>query len=223
VFGDSTALLTGGGLDVWAQQTGAVEVDIAGTALGCGIMRGGRYRVPGYPEGPPRDECNNWPARWAKTLVDRPADVALVLVGTWDVTDHQPPGDSTWRAPGDPVFDAWLKREMLTVVDQLSPLVGTVVWLTCPLIDFGLTPNGISPRYAMSDPGRMVRFNELLREVAAERPSLVVVDYAGFLGTAPGGELDRTMRPDGVHLTDAAALQVAQWLGPQLVAAGRRS
>ena len=96
-----------------------------------------------------------------------------------------------------------------------------VVWLTCPLIDFGLTANGISPHFAMSDPTRMVRFNELLREVAAERPNLRVVDFAGFLATAPGGELDRTMRPDGVHLTDAAALQVAQWLGPQLVATTR--
>ena len=65
VFGDSTALLTGGGLDLWGRQSGALQVDISGTALGCGIMRGGRYRVPGYPEGPPREECNNWPTRWA--------------------------------------------------------------------------------------------------------------------------------------------------------------
>jgi lysophospholipase L1-like esterase len=150
-------------------------------------------------------------------LDKRQADVAVVLVGTWDVTDHQLPGESQWRAPGDPQYDAWLKREMLAVVDELSARTPTVVWLTCPLIDFGLTPNGISPRHAMSDPARMVRFNELLREVAAERPALQVADLAGYLASTPGGELDRTMRPDGVHFTDAAAVQVAGWLAPQLI------
>lgn len=217
VFGDSTALLMGGGLDLWARDSRSIEVDISGTALGCGIMRGGRYRVPGYPEGPQRDECNNWPTRWNAVLEARAADVAVVLVGVWDVTDHQLPGESQWRAPGDPAYDAWLKREMLAVVDELSQRSPTVVWLTCPLIDFGLTPNGISPRYAMSDPARMVRFNELLREVAAERPQLRVADLAGYLASTPGGELDRAMRPDGVHFTDDAAVQVASWLAPQLI------
>jgi lysophospholipase L1-like esterase len=217
-FGDSTALLTGGGLDRWGQETTTLQVDISGTALGCGIVRGGRYRVPGYPEGPQREECNNWAQRWTKVLTERPAEVAVVLVGTWDVTDHQLPGESQWRAPGDPLYDAYLKKEMLAVVDELAAKSPVVVWLTCPLIDFGLSPNGISPHYAMSDPARMVRFNQLLGEVAAERPELHIVDLAGFLAGAPGGELDRTLRPDGVHFTDAAALQVANWLGPQLLA-----
>ncbi len=217
VFGDSTALLTGGGLDLWGRENRAIQVDISGTSLGCGIMRGGRYRVPGYPEGPQRDECNAWAARWNTVLDKRAADVAVVLVGTWDVTDHQLPGESQWRAPGDPAYDAWLKREMLSVVDELSAEAPTVVWLTCPLIDFGLTANGISPHHAMSDPARMVRFNQLLREVEAERPALKVADLAGYLASTPGGELDRAMRPDGVHFTDTAAVQVAGWLGPQLI------
>ena len=218
VLGDSTALLTGGGLDIWGQANGAVAVDISGTELGCGIMRGGRYRVPGYPEGPQREICNAWATRWARVLADRPADVALILVGVWDVTDHQLPGQAQWRAPGDPAYDAWLKREMIAVVDELSTRVPAIVWLTAPLIDFGLSPNGISPHHAMSDPSRMVRFNAVLREVAVERPALTVLDLAGYLAGTPGGELDHAMRPDGVHFTQPAAVQVAGWLGPQLVA-----
>ncbi len=216
-FGDSTALLTGGGLDQWGQKTGTLQVDISGTALGCGITRGGRYRVPGYPEGPQREECNNWAQRWTKVLDDQPADVSVILVGTWDVTDHQLPGDTQWRAPGDPIYDAYLKRDMLAAVDELSAKSPIVVWLTCPLIDFGLKENGISPHHPMSEPARMVRFNQLLGEVANERPNLRIVDLAGFLAQSPGGELDRTMRPDGVHFTDEAALQVANWLGPELL------
>lgn len=217
-FGDSTALLTGGGLDTWGQETKTLQVDIQGTALGCGIVRGGKYRVPGFGEGPQREECNNWAQRWTKVLDTQPADVAVILVGTWDVTDHQLPGDSEWRAPGDPIYDAYLKRDMLAAVDELQAKVPIVVWLTCPLIDFGLKENGISPHHPMSDPARMVRFNQLLGEVATERPNLKIVDLAGFLAKAPGGELDRTMRPDGVHFTDEAALQVANWLGPELLA-----
>ncbi len=216
-FGDSTALLTGGGLDTWGQETRTLQVDIQGTALGCGIVRGGKYRVPGFGEGPQREECNNWAQRWTKVLDGQPADVSVVLVGTWDVTDHQLPGDTQWRAPGDPIYDAYLKRDMLAAVDELSTKSPVVVWLTCPLIDFGLKENGISPRHPMSDPARMVRFNQLLGEVANERANLRIVDLAGFLAQSPGGELDRIMRPDGVHFTDQAALQVANWLGPELL------
>ena len=43
----------------------------------------------------------------------------LVLYGPWDVLDRKLPGDDRWRSFGDPVYDAFMRHEMLALVDVL--------------------------------------------------------------------------------------------------------
>ena len=218
MFGDSTAMLATYGLEIWAKTNGAAALDGAGTRLGCGIGRGGRVRTAQYGEGPTNPECDAWPTRWPAVLAKRPADVAVIMVGPWDITDRVIPNDDQWRAPGDPVYDQYLKGEMEAAVDLLSSRVGMVVWLTNPLLDFGRAddPPPATP-YPVSDPARTHRYNEILHEVAAERPALHVVDLAAWMRTLPGGELDPNIRPDGVHFSKPGAVEVAGWLGPELL------
>lgn len=206
------------GLEIWAKTNGAAALDGAGTRLGCGIGRGGRVRTAQYGEGPTNPECDAWPTRWPAVLTKRPADVAVIMVGPWDITDRVIPNDDQWRAPGDPVYDQYLKGEMEAAVDLLSSRVGMVVWLTNPLLDFGRAddPPPATP-YPVSDPARTHRYNEILHEVAAERPALHVVDLAAWMRTLPGGELDPNIRPDGVHFSKPGAVEVAGWLGPELL------
>jgi len=91
--------------------------------------------------------------------------------------------------------------------------------MTSPRIELGRTTVP-PPAFPASDPGRMDRLNELVAEVAAERPDVVrVIDVAGHLRGLPGGELDPRLRPDGVHLTEDASEEIIGWLGPELVAA----
>ena len=82
-----------------------------------------------------------------------------------------------------------------------------VVWLTLPELG---APEGEDPfewRGPGSDPARAERYNELLRQVAAEQPDAVtVVDLAAWL--ADSGE-DRRLRPDGTHFTNETAREVA--------------
>ena len=211
-------MMTARGLTNWSANNAAITVDLSGTALGCGIGRGGRVRIAQWSDGPTKPDCDNWEQRWGAALARSPADVALVLVSPWDVTDRQLPGDPTWRAPGDPVYDAFLKREMLAAVDFLGTRVKMVEWLTSPLIEFGRTddPPPAEP-YPVSDPARMHRFNEILANVASERPNMRLVDLAGYLRAQPDGELGAHLRPDGVHFTEAGATEVATWLGPELL------
>ena len=218
MFGDSTAMLATYGLEIWAKKNGAAALDGAGTRLGCGIGRGGRARIAQYGEGPLNPECDAWPTRWPAVLTKRPADVAVIMVGPWDITDRVIPNDDQWRAPGDPVYDQYLKSEMEAAVDLLSSRVGIVVWLTNPLLDFGRAddPPPATP-YPVSDPARTHRYNEILLEVAAERPALHVIDLAAWMRTLPGGELDPNIRPDGVHFSKPGAVEVARWLGPELL------
>ena len=42
-------------------------------------------------------------------------------------------------------------------------------------------------------------------------------DLAAWMRTLPGGELDPNIRPDGVHFSKPGAVEVAGWLGPELL------
>ncbi len=56
-------------------------------------------------------------------------DLAVVQVGPWEVADRKLPGESIWRTPGDPVYDDYLRNEMLASTGLLSRDGATVVWL----------------------------------------------------------------------------------------------
>lgn len=63
----------------------------------------------------------------------------------------------------------------------------------------------------------MDRLNAILRSVAAERPGFVsTIELQQLFRSQPGGELDPSMRPDGLHVSNAFGLTVGAWLGPQL-------
>jgi len=64
----------------------------------------------------------------------------------------------------------------------------------------------------------MDRLNEIVEQVASEREGVPVVDLAGYLQSLLGGEMDPALRPDGVHFTPETAVEVAAWLGPELLA-----
>jgi peptidoglycan/LPS O-acetylase OafA/YrhL len=217
VYGDSSALTLARGLNQWIQ--GVPNALRAGgvTPLGCGIGRGGE-RI--YEDGPAPTPDDCWSDQWARSVVEGQPDIAVVLVGPWDVTDRRLPGDDTWRAPGDPVYDEYLLSEMEAGVDILTSGGAEVVWLTSPQMVVGQV-DGVPPDdvHPASELGRVDRINELIYQLAAERPDDVhVVDLRGYLASLPGGELDPELRPDAVHFTTPAAEEIStDWLGAQLL------
>jgi lysophospholipase L1-like esterase len=224
LFGDSTALAMNVGLQYWLDRTREAEPILGAGEFGCGLLREGRYRFQGRVLDRP-DHCSDRAASWRKAVRrDRP-DVALVSFGTWEVCDRQLDGDPRWRHVGDPVLDERLRAEMRSVVDLLAAEGVHVVWLTHPRIEVRdpATEQPPAEPYPESDPGRMERFNELVRELPAARPGKVeVLDLAGHLRTLPGGELDRRYRPDGVHLSAEGTLRLAhEWLRAQALRIAR--
>ncbi len=73
--------------------------------------------------------------------------------------------------------------------------------------------------FPTSDPARMRRFNEIVFELEKLRPGKVrAVDFAAYMRSLPGGEMDPSYRPDGVHLGRRSAERVSDdWLGPEIV------
>lgn len=218
MFGDSTAALTGSGLAAWGEETGELAMVGASVLFGCGAMRQGDRDYHGEV-GPVPAECD-WAVSWRSEVEAKQVELAIVQVGPWDVADRRLEGDSKWRAPGDPIYDAYLLSELGQAMDMLASLGVKTVWLTSPVVDLG-RPEVPRRAYSASEPARMRRFNVLLRSAAASRPDVRIVDLAGLLAGEPGGELDARLRPDGVHFTKVTSREIAGRLGPLILAAHR--
>jgi hypothetical protein len=219
-YGDSTGLMTSLGVGAWGDRDGRLVLNADGTQLGCSIGVDGRRRYGQFPAEDVPERCRDWRRTWADLARATRADVALVMAAPFDVTDRQLPGDDTWRAPGDPVYDAYLTTQLLDVIDLFRGLGVQVAFVASPHIELGAAdePPPATP-YPASDPARMDRWNALVADAAAQRPGTVVLDLPGHLRSLPGGEMDRRLRPDGVHFTLETTLEVGAWLGPQLLAA----
>jgi hypothetical protein len=215
VFGDSTALTTALGVVDWS--AGDQPLDWAGAATwpGCGVGREGESRPPDTDVPAPLHRyCQTWPTSWPEVAARGEADVAVVQAGLVDANDRRVEPAGPWRSPGDSVYDAYLRDEMLAVVDGFAARGVRVVWLTVA------PPNDQASGLALlvpRDPGRIQAVNNVIRSLPAMRPGQVeVLDLDGWLATRSD---DAALRPDGVHFSRSGAVAaVSGWLGPELAA-----
>lgn len=219
LFGDSTATMTGLGLATW---TGANLDELSPgkgeTSLGCGLLADATLRTE-EGEGRPRVECTGWRDRWvaAARANDKGLGIAVVQLGPWDVRDTRLTPDGRWMVVGrDRELDDALRSALDDGVKALLPEVGMVALVLPPDISLGRVDGQDPPRVdPASDPARMEAFRSIVREVAAANERTAVVDLAGYLRAR--GDDDRRLRPDGIHFTEETSLEVADWLGPELV------
>ncbi|WP_135458027.1 acyltransferase family protein [Mycobacterium sp. DL99] len=181
------------------------------TTIGCGIARGGPYRSAGETLNQ-KPECDSWPERWAQRIAhDRPETV-LLMIGRWEAVDRMWRG--RWTHIGNDAFDAYLKGELQRALDILSSTGARVVVTTAPYNRRGERSDGTL--YPEDQPGRVQAWNTMLRNVAAQRPNVSVLDFNDKLN--PDGKYTAKingvrMRSDGVHPTSEAV----QWLTPWLL------
>jgi len=219
VVGDSTAVYLAPALNDWGTQTGAWRA--AGYArLGCGITRLPERTHLGH-RFPTQPECLTWEQDWSSMLDEVQPDVVVVAVGWWDAVDSVLPSGGEPVGPGDPAYDDYLFAEASAAADLLHRTGAPVLWLeTAPVFprndDSGRYDNGAS------EPERLLRVDEIVRDVAATRPWLQVVPYRQLYETWPDGAADTALRPDGLHVdgTEGRGV-VGTWLGPHLLAAWR--
>ncbi|MGZ4682012.1 MAG: DUF459 domain-containing protein [Acidimicrobiales bacterium] len=209
ILGDSAALTLGNGLERWGHDTGGMKVWNAGK-LGCSVGRGGMLKYIDQIRSS-YDYCD-----WTQTFPDEISSiqphVVLALFGTWDVVDRQLPGDTEWRSIGDPIYDAYLRSELSSAMDTMVAKGAEVVWLTHPYIRVGIN-EGLAGPFPEEDHDRMDRLNEMVREVAATKQRVTVVDLEEHMRSLPEGDQDLSDRPDGIHWSVNAAYAMAPWLG----------
>lgn len=199
LVGDSQASVLGKSFIV-ADQYGASVRSV--TKIGCGT-------TAGTPRNGPRRfpvDCEPERARWIGTADDIEARTVVFLGGAWEVLDHEIDGELV--AFGSPEWDEAVESGL---EHWLAPLADRQLFvMTAPC--FHPTSDDPDAAPVRGEPGRVERYNEILRTVAA-RLDATVIEYGERICGTPDGE---TLRYDGVHLTDEGALVIWRWLIPQL-------
>ncbi len=213
VFGDSAALMLGFGLTDWGRATGQAQVVDLGV-VGCGLMRGGLRLEPGGAIDL-SERCGDWEPAFASLAELLEPDMVMLHYGLWETVDRLVPGWDDWRSIGDPVFDDLLIDEIRTATSVFTSRGIDVAWVNSPV----LAPENLPDS---NDPARVRRLNDLVAATVAGEPGATVIDLHGWFADRPGGALDRSLRPDGVHVDYEGSAEVATWLGPRLVRAVER-
>jgi peptidoglycan/LPS O-acetylase OafA/YrhL len=225
VVGDSVMVQMAQALRDWcAQNPGQIAI-FSDAHIGCGTTRGGEKR---YEEGPGSmgDVCATWAdpvdpqvvadpevVSWVTAVQAFQPDVVFSYGSSWDTIDRKVPaaGINDWEKPGDPAYDAYISSEYTQAIDILTAKGATLAWMISPHLD------RTSPFNA---PERTDRLNELVDPIVDGTPNHVYIDYPSYLGPT-GGSKDKATRDDGVHIRADQLQTVADWLAPQLIAAGR--
>jgi hypothetical protein len=221
VVGDSMADGLGYGLQRWADEQGDVVVyDLA--TWGCPISRGGTRR---FPDGTNLWEIDPGCSWWADASSDRThalvqfnPDIIVIEDGLNEAADRRLPSWSNWRHTGQPEFDSWLVDEYTAAFNTFTGNRAKLIFLNAPCADW-LQMDGVWAEYQDNSDGdtRIASLNRTTQALSVTGASLG--DLNAHL--CPSGKFTNTVdgvsnaRPDGYHLSDAAAVAVARkWLGP---------
>jgi hypothetical protein len=214
VVGDSIVGDLAGGLERWAPAHGAVVT--SHIRVGCPIARGGALIRPDgtlfvVPAG-----CN-WTNDWPADVARFKPDVVVVGAGLIDVIDRTNPAFTGVGHAGQPAVDRWLTTEFAAAVAALSPTGHPhVVWVAPPCVRPPVTVPDYNARLRALRNGPIAA---LARHDGVGVADLGAQECAGDSSLpAVAGVADA--RPDGIHLTAAAAdALTTSWFGPYVLAA----
>lgn len=154
-------------------------------------------------------ECPRWPQRWAEALAPG-ADAVVVALGLRQLYDLDVDGERVVLGS-----EAWeeayrdaVRRALARIRESTD---APVLWLDVPCYEW----EAVASDGEESDPERLAAVNEVLADELARHDGAVVLPYAERVCDGPGGSRsDRSLRPDGAHLTPEAARATWRWLAP---------
>ena len=182
--------------------------------LGCGIVAGD-YISEGVSITPPYGECGDWPQRWGEQIRQYKPDVTVVMVGGWEIFDHEING--VVYEVGTEAYATYLRGE-LNQIKQITGNNGSeLVLLNVPCFKV-LKPGTPGSWPEKDDTSRVDWVNSVFEEWADEN-GVELGDIHGLL--CPDGEFVGEVdgvayTDDGTHYTEQGAPIVWNWLTPQL-------
>jgi peptidoglycan/LPS O-acetylase OafA/YrhL len=226
LVGDSEASFLGFGLGA---ESANYNVYYAGDGVfGCGLLQSetlfhGTFVQgnEGARGGHEAVSCATQLTRWKIDLAAFHPDVVLLADGEYEVRNQLMGGK--WTHIGEPAFDNAELQAMQSAVSALRSTGATVVLLTA--VYYHQLEQADGAAWPEDDPKRVDLYNAMLRRVAAEAESGVVVeDLNAHLD--PGGHFVQYINgvnvryADGIHVDPAGAKLVAPWLLTQVAQLG---
>jgi len=198
---ESTFTVTDGGLD------------------GCSVYDAGRVRSVRTSFDNSFASCAGWADTWADEVADADAEIALVVLGAWDVFDLEQ-GDGTWLVFGTPAWDAAVRAQLQSGIDAVVAAGAQVALLEVPCMrPVEAEGAGVPPLPERGDDARVAHVNELFRTVvAANAGRATFVEGPDAWCADEAVATDVGMRWDGVHVYTPGAKLIYDTIAPALLA-----
>jgi len=163
--------------------------------------------------------CENLGTRWARSAVKADAEVALVVIGAWEVLDVTVSDSLTYRL-GTPLADAFFLGALKRAVDPVRATGTTVALLEVACMRPDPKRSGPVPALPQRrDDSRTARLNDLMRAFAAPSDDGVFfIDGPREWCTDPTVSENPSYRWDGVHVYRQGSKLILESIATQLLA-----
>ena len=192
---------------------------VDGSLDGCSVYDAGSVRSARAGFGNSFAMCEGWQDDWAAAVSGADAEIALVVLGAWDVFDLVT-GDGEILPFGTAGWDTYVTANLQTGVDALVGAGARVALLEVPCMrPKDVEGAGVPALPERGDDARVAHVNGLLRGVAAANPGQVVfVDGPDAWCNDEAVANDLAMRWDGVHVYQPGAALIYETITPALLA-----
>jgi peptidoglycan/LPS O-acetylase OafA/YrhL len=215
VLGDSQAHSLAINLPDGVEQVFAVS---DGSIDGCSVQSTGRIVTSRPDFSKLFQRCAGWEQRWADAARAADAELALVVIGAWDVFDHEVDGK---RIPfASPEADARFMSGVQQAIDVLGAEGVHVALLEVPCMrPIDVEGAGVPALPERGEDWRVAHLNELLRKVAAGDPAAATfVPGPTQWCHDPSVGASTAYRWDGVHVYQAGAALILETITAPLLA-----
>ena len=215
IVGDSTAY------SIWRNLPDGIESTFTiadGSVEGCSVYSSGKA-VSSRPYTRSFGECAGWEQKWVDDAVAADAEVALLVIGAWDVFDVETAQGAT-LVFGTPENDQRFTGGVQAGIDALAGAGVKVALLEIPCMrPVDAEGAGVPALPERGDDARVAHLNELLRQVAAANPATTSfvtgpAEYCADESIAA----NLGYRWDGVHAYKPGAKLTLEAVAAQLLA-----
>lgn len=215
VVGDSTAHALAVNLPKGIDSTFAIT---DGSLDGCSVYDSGTVQSSRTSFRRSFADCGGWAAKWGRAAADSQSNLALVVIGAWDVFDVDVDGQLV--AFGTPAGDERFLDGLQQGIDALVAAGSHVALLEVACMrPQDVKGAGVPALPERADDARVAHVNELLRQTAAEQPATVTfVSGPTQWCTDPAIASDLGYRWDGVHVYKPGANLIYETIAPALLA-----
>jgi hypothetical protein len=163
--------------------------------------------------------CEGWQADWAAAASSAKAEVALVVLGAWDVFDLRLE-DGTLLTFGTPAWDQHVATNLQSGINALAATGAKIALLEAPCMRPEDVEGAAVPALPeRADDVRVGHVNELWRQLAmANADTTTFVRGPGEFCTDPKVAESLAMRWDGVHVYGPGAALIFEAVTDQLLA-----